>query len=54
MGTHVVNPKAIGDPDETPIVQLDADTAAAWRAAGLVCECGGMNGYHRPDCERAS
>ncbi len=47
---YIVNPEAVGDPDETPIVHIPADTVAAMKRLGMVCECGGMNGYHHPDC----
>ena len=46
----VINPEAIGDPDQTPVVQLDDDTVAALKRGGFICECGGMNGYHDVGC----
>lgn len=52
MYPYVENPEAIGDPDQTPVVNLGPDLAAAMRAAGLVCQCGGMNGWHHAACPR--
>lgn len=48
---RVLNPEAIGDPDQTPVVQLSPGMVAALKAAGIVCECGGMNGFHDEGCE---
>lgn len=50
---YVVNPDAIGDPDQTPVVRLSDEFIGAMRRAGLVCACGGMNGYHDDECEDA-
>ena len=55
---YVVNPEAIGDPDQTPVVRLSIDVAAAFRpCAGKAPSrngyCGGVNGYHAEDCPDA-
>jgi hypothetical protein len=52
----VINPSSIGNPDETPAVSLDPAVVsllnpcfgAAPSGAGV---CGGVNGYHRFDCQ---
>lgn len=46
------NPEAVGDPDRTPIVQLDQDTAD-WLtdpANGGCTQCSGINWFHTPTC----
>lgn len=48
--TEIVNPDSIGDPSQTPIVKLDEDMVVALKRAGLVCDCGGMNGWHGRRC----
>lgn len=48
--SYIENPEAVGDPDQTPIVQIPPDVVEAMRAAGIICGCGGMNGYHTDDC----
>jgi hypothetical protein len=55
---YVVNPEAIGDPDQTPVVRLSIDAAAALRpCAGKAPSrkgyCGGVNGFHAEDCPDA-
>jgi hypothetical protein len=51
----IINPEAVGNPDQTPIVQLTRAQALSMR----LCEanaplrdgyCGGLNGYHADDC----
>lgn len=49
-GIVVMNPEAIGNPDETPRVFVGIDAAALFRpCAG----CGGVNGWHAEDCDDA-
>lgn len=45
-GLVVVNPSAVGNPDETPHVWVGADL----RALLNPCQCGGVNGFHADDC----
>lgn len=48
---HVVNPEAIGNPDEQPIVQLSAETADWLMSTPGYCrECGGLNYFHSAGC----
>lgn len=56
--SYIVNPAAVGDPNQTPVVYLGAALArlmgrceapASSREDG---QCGGVNGYHQDDCER--
>jgi len=51
---RVVNPEAIGDPEQTPIVAFAPEQVEAMMAAGIICRCGGMNGFHRPECGGAT
>lgn len=46
LPTVVVNPEAIGDPNQEPLVFVGADL----RALLNPCECGGVNGFHRDSC----
>lgn len=51
----VVNPSAIGNPDETPRVRASAAMVAflkpcAGDAPSRDGYCGGVNGYHLEDC----
>ena len=46
-GLVVLNPSAVGNPDEVPQVWLGADLRALLRP----CVCGGVNGFHADDCE---
>lgn len=55
----VMNPEAVGDPDANPVVYVGPDlmrllnpcrAAAPSREDGT---CGGVNGFHATDCERA-
>lgn len=50
----VINPEAVGDPDQTPVVDLGPDLVAAMKSAGIICECGGMNGFHDESCTAVS
>lgn len=43
----VLNPSAVGNPDETPVVYAGADLRALLRPCG---HCGGVNGWHADDC----
>ena len=45
-GATVVNPQAVGDPDQTPIVHLSPDLVRLLNP----CRCGGVNGFHAADC----
>lgn len=45
--TVVVNPEAIGDPSETPVVRVGAGLRALLRP----CRCGGVNGFHTESCD---
>ena len=47
-GAVVMNPEAIGNPDEAPQVFLGGDLARLLRP----CVCGGVNGFHGADCQR--
>lgn len=47
-GAVVLNPSAIGNPDEVPKVWVGADL----RALLNPCGCGGVNGFHRENCDR--
>lgn len=47
---EILNPEAVGDPDWEPIVQLHEGMVAAFRRGGLLCDCGGMNGWHGRSC----
>ena len=42
----VLNPSAIGNPNETPRLFV----GAALRALLNPCACGGVNGHHQDDC----
>lgn len=50
--SYVVNPESIGNPDETPIVQLEPDEAAWFRDPkhGGCTQCNGINWFHQPEC----
>ena len=48
-GIVVLNPSAVGNPDETPQVWIGADLRALLRP----CACGGVNGFHKDGCTRA-
>lgn len=43
----VMNPEAIGDPEQTPILFVGNDLRALLRP----CVCGGVNGFHGDNCE---
>jgi hypothetical protein len=50
-----MNPDAIGNPDETPVVFVGTDLAAllrpcAGKAPSRDGYCGGVNGFHADDC----
>lgn len=54
----VMNPSAIGDPDENPVVFVGADLRAllkpcAGNAPSRDGYCGGVNGFHADDCPSA-
>lgn len=57
----ILNPEAVGNPDKTPIVRLDANTApwlplADWLrdpANGGCPECTGINWFHDENCPKA-
>jgi hypothetical protein len=46
----MLNPSAIGNPDETPQVWLGANMRALLKP----CACGGVNGFHADDCAATS
>lgn len=48
---YVVNPEAIGDPDQTPVVQLPPEMAAFFERTRCP-ECGYINQCHTDDCSR--
>jgi hypothetical protein len=45
----IVNPEAVGDPDQTPVVHLSPDLVRLLNP----CRCGGVNGFHKAECDRA-
>ncbi len=45
----VLNPESIGDPDQTPIVQV-SPTMAAYFEGTRCTECGYTNHCHKPEC----
>jgi hypothetical protein len=49
----VLNPEAIGDPDQTPIVQLPPAMVAFFERTRCP-ECGYINQFHGEDCSRGS
>jgi hypothetical protein len=54
-GLVVLNPSAVGNPDETPIVWVGADLHRLLNPCGGDAPsrngyCGGVNGYHADDC----
>ncbi|MDF1603378.1 hypothetical protein [Nocardioides sp. YIM 152315] len=46
---YVVNPEAIGDPDQTPVVQLPSEMAAYFERTRCP-ECRQINQTHADDC----
>jgi hypothetical protein len=48
--SEILNPEAVGDPNQTPIVLLSTDLVALLNP----CQCGGVNGFHKPDCASVS
>ena len=50
--SHIINPEAVGNPDMTPIVQVDQDTADWLRdpANGGCTQCAGINWLHTATC----
>ncbi|MFN6548568.1 hypothetical protein [Mycolicibacterium nivoides] len=50
--SHIINPEAVGNPDMTPVVQVDQDTADWLRepANGGCTHCNGINWVHTPTC----
>lgn len=46
LGT-ILNPESVGDPDQTPIVQASPALVRLLNP----CRCGGVNGFHTPECE---
>lgn len=57
-GMVVLNPDSVGNTDEAPIVWVGADLRRALNACGCAAPsrggyCGGVNGFHADDCERA-
>jgi hypothetical protein len=48
-GAVILNPTAVGNPDETPQVWVGADL----RALLSPCACGGVNGFHAEECRIA-
>jgi hypothetical protein len=54
QGAHVVNPEAIGDPNQQPIVRVD-DDLAEWLMSqpGSCRACGGLAWHHSPECGAA-
>ena len=59
MSEHgsIVNPPAVGNPDETPIVKVSPALAGLMGRCSAASpsswdgECGGVNGWHAADCE---
>jgi hypothetical protein len=50
-----MNPSPIGNPDKTPVVRLDPAVVSllnpCFGATDSGGVCGGVNGYHRFDCQ---
>ena len=46
-GAVVLNPSAIGNPDEEPRVWIGADLRGLFNP----CACGGINGFHSDHCD---
>ena len=49
----VLNPEAVGDPDQTPIVQLPPAQVAYFERTRCP-ECSLINHCHRDDCSRGA
>ena len=47
-----LNPEAVGDPEQTPVVQLPPELAALFERTRCP-ECGLINQTHKPDCSRS-
>jgi len=46
----ILNPSAVGNLDETPVVFVGADL----RAVLNPCGCGGVNGFHDDACDEVT
>jgi hypothetical protein len=50
---YIVNPEAVGDPNQTPIVQLPPSMIAYFeRTRCPECRC--INHFHKDDCSRTT